>query len=398
MNLNDDDDVSQLRLRFLDLAEEPRRMLPPIQGFEKMPLVSLEQAVKPLVEHVTDIENKASFAKKNCKSSPADGLSIDESASIMLYTMGGTSLQSFYVILNKTLRSENRNDLKIWFLYLKLFITALRKIPSTSYRLFRGLKLDLSKEHPKGQKTIWWAFSSCSDSLEVLEKPTFLGKTGVRTLFEIDCYSAKDIRQYSHYPAESEVILLPATLFQITECFDPGHDLHIIHLKEIESEFPLIEKGAVSNASPISFNSEKPVTNEPRPKPKLPGPISKPVPDPTYRNVDLGPAIARFSPRSNVNLDHQQLTDRDMNIVVDQAIGEKQCRGLSLQNNELKFQGISTLAMGVRESTTLEELNLSNNRLSDEDLTPLVRELSVNRKATVEQWKCCGIAKLKVNE
>jgi hypothetical protein len=61
-------------------------------------------------------------------------------------------------------------------------------------------------------------------------------------------------------------------------------------------------------------------------------------------------------------------------------------------------QVISTLAPGVRESTTLKELNLSNNRLSDEDLVPLVQELSVNQTVTVEQCKCCGIAKVKVRE
>ena len=35
--------------RFTDIAGEPRRMLTPIKGYEKMPLVSLEEAVvKPL--------------------------------------------------------------------------------------------------------------------------------------------------------------------------------------------------------------------------------------------------------------------------------------------------------------------------------------------------------------
>ncbi len=120
--------------------------------------------------------------------------------------------------------------------------------------------------------------------------------------------------------------------------------------------------------------------------------------DPNYRNPDLERRIGGLQRRSNMNFDGQRLTDRDMKIVVDQTIVERQCRGLSLQNNELTSQGISTLAMGVRESTTLEELNLSNNRLSDEDLLLLAKELSVNETTTVKQQKCCGKVIGKVSE
>jgi hypothetical protein len=406
MNLNDDDydDVSQLRLRFFDVAEEPRRMLPPIQGFEKMPLVPLEKAVKSLAERVQNVENNALIAKQKCRSPPADGLSIDESASIMLYTMEWTPHdRCLYVVLNKTLRSEDRSLLKDWFLYLKLIITALSKIPSTPCRLFRGVKLDLSQEHPKEQKTIWWAFSSCTDSLEILEKSTFLGKTGVRTLFEIDCYSAKDIRKHSRYSKENELVLLPATLFQIVANLNVGHELHIIHLKEIESEFPLIEKGPTANASSaISIKQVKlePFSgNVPRTKIMQPRAISSSLTDdPTYRNPDLERDISRSQPGSTMKFDEQRLTDRDMRIVVDQAIVDRRCKNLSLKNNEMTSQGISMLANGVRESTTLEELDLSNNRLSDEDLFSLAQVLSVNRSTTVKQWKCCGLAKEKVSD
>jgi hypothetical protein len=260
----------------------------------------------------------------------------------------------------------------------------------------------LSKDYQKGNKIVWWAFSSCTDSIEVLEKPYFLGKTGDRTLFIIDCYSGKDIRDHSSFLKENEVLLPPARQFLIGSSLDAGNDLHIVQLQEIQPAFPLIDIGEVpvANASssisldqvklmPFSVNALPPKTTQPKP-------ISlSPPQDP---NPDLERDIARVQPRSNMNFDGKRLTDRDMRIVVDQAIAEKQCRVLSLQNNELTSQGISTLAMGVRESTGLEELNLSNNRLSDQDLLLLAKELSVNQTTTVEQWKCCGIAKLKVSE
>ncbi|CAF1201846.1 unnamed protein product [Adineta steineri] len=83
---SDDDDL-QHNQRFFDIAGEPYRMLLPIQGYEKKPLVSLEDAVEPLVQFVPDIKRMAYVAKMKCDNPPADHLSKDESASIILYSM-----------------------------------------------------------------------------------------------------------------------------------------------------------------------------------------------------------------------------------------------------------------------------------------------------------------------
>ena len=87
-----------------------------------------------------------------------------------------------------------------------------------------------------------------------------------------------------------------------------------------------------------------------------------------------------------------------MEIVVQQAILDKQCVKLSLQNNTLTCHDLSTLAMGVRESITLEELDLSSNHLSNSELGSLVRPISVHQIVRIEQWKCCGMAKVRVSE
>src|ERR1700722_6817812 len=73
--------------RYSDFDEDPSTMLMPIQGYEKKPLVILEEAVEPLVEFVPDVKAMTYVAKTRCKKSPADDLSIDESAAIMLYSM-----------------------------------------------------------------------------------------------------------------------------------------------------------------------------------------------------------------------------------------------------------------------------------------------------------------------
>jgi hypothetical protein len=93
--------------------------------YEKQPLVSLEQAVKPIIPFIPDLGEMVWTVEQNCQH-PHDHLSTDESASIMLNTLEWMPRESsFYFILNNTLRSQNRNELLPWFLYLRLFISAL---------------------------------------------------------------------------------------------------------------------------------------------------------------------------------------------------------------------------------------------------------------------------------
>ncbi len=79
-----DEATTQRILRLTDITGEPLKFLAPIGGYEKMPLVSLEEAVKDLVPILPTVQSHAYIAKQNCEK-PADGLSQDESASIMLY-------------------------------------------------------------------------------------------------------------------------------------------------------------------------------------------------------------------------------------------------------------------------------------------------------------------------
>jgi hypothetical protein len=235
-------DDSQHIQRFSDFTSQPQRMLPPIQGYENMPLVSLEEAVDPLISLVPEVERMAWTVKQNHFEGEY-GLTDDESASILLYTMEWEPRnKSFYVILNNTLQAANRQLLKPWFLYLRLIMTSLAKIPSDSQRLivYRGVKLNLSAQYSKGSTVTWWGFSSCTTSVHVLSNDQFLGQTGTRTLFNIECHSAKIVKQFSLFPEEEEVLLPPARQFRVMGCLHSGNDLHIIQLKEIQPKFPLI--------------------------------------------------------------------------------------------------------------------------------------------------------------
>ncbi|CAF5170128.1 unnamed protein product, partial [Rotaria sp. Silwood1] len=164
-------------LRFADMGSLPKRMLAPIEGYEKVPVVTLEEAVKPLVKIVPKVERNVFVVKQNCQE-PEDGLNTDESASIMLYTYESMPHEdSLYVKLNETLRSEQRKNLIPWFLYLRLILTALDRLPTERRNAFRGVKENLCAEYPKGKVFIWWGFSSCTSSVEVLENEQFFGTT-----------------------------------------------------------------------------------------------------------------------------------------------------------------------------------------------------------------------------
>lgn len=233
-------DEPKRALRFSDADEEPRRRLPPIKGFENMSIVSLEQATAPLIEYVPEIEHMVWTARDGCDQ-PKNGLTPNELASIKLYSMDWEpSDKSFYAILNKTLRSENRQQLKPWFSYLRLVLTALAQLSSSHRTVFRGVKMDLRAEYPEDSTFIWWGFTSCTSSVKVLENDQFLGKNGVRTLFTIECHSGKDIRKYSFYRDEDEILLLPGRQFKVVSCLDSGNNLYMVHLKEIEPPFPLL--------------------------------------------------------------------------------------------------------------------------------------------------------------
>ncbi|CAF4877296.1 unnamed protein product, partial [Rotaria magnacalcarata] len=194
--------------RFSDLVGEHCRMLMPIEGYEKKPLVTLEEAVEPIVEYVPDVRRRVYFAKTKCAELSPGELSIDEAASITLYSMEWQPQDKcLYHVLNKTLRNENRQKLTPWFLFLKLILTALGHLPSMARTVYRGVKKDIRHEYPEGRTLVWWGFSSCTSKLSVLQNELFLGRTGPRTFFTIECDSGKDIRKYSCYQAEDEILL-----------------------------------------------------------------------------------------------------------------------------------------------------------------------------------------------
>ncbi|CAF1631476.1 unnamed protein product [Adineta ricciae] len=291
--------------RYSDFRDEPvSRLLAPVSGYQDKPLVSLEESIEPVAHLFEEIASNIWVSKVNCQN-PANGLTQDEAASIHLYTMQFSTDPSLYHVLNEKLRSENRNSLKPWFSYLKLFLTALHKLPSHAQTVWRGIRnVDLSSKYPTGSKFAWWSVSSCTISMEVLEAEHFLGNTGLRTLFSIECQNGKYIVPYSYFKdQEKEVVLMPGSYFEVIGQLHPAKDLHIIHVKEIPSPFPLVKppfKKEASSSEPIKNNNDNSPTNFNQTPVKVAMPSPAPPP-PVVKKVTQPPApktVASASPIS----------------------------------------------------------------------------------------------------
>jgi hypothetical protein len=244
------EEVEQRILRSSDIVEEPREMLMPIDGYSEVPLVSLEEAIKPLISLLPKIRDYANVAKERCKN-PADNLTSDESASIMLYTMEWEpAFQCLCIVLNATLRSKDRQLLKPWFPYLKLFLTALWRLPSSQKIIYRSARFDLSGYYSTGKIVVWWSFSSCAVSVDVFQSPRFLRIPGAKTVFVIDCRSSKDISKHSYYPTKDQILLLCATQFRVLSSSNQGHGLHIVQLQETQPKTPLLQPVTVVKKTP----------------------------------------------------------------------------------------------------------------------------------------------------
>ena len=216
--------------RFVDknLSELQDANHSPIFGYEELPLLTLEESVQELVPLIPDVKNNVTTAyeKWNRHSSL---LTRDESAAIYLYTMPGIS---FFESFNKALGTKERDNLKPWLAFLKLFITALRKLPSTRTTVWRGVRENVSSPFDTDDIHIWWNVNSCTIATNVAEM--FLGNGG--TLFAIETIHGKDIATFSACPHEQEIILMPGTRVRRKAIPLEYKGLLFLHLEEITSQ------------------------------------------------------------------------------------------------------------------------------------------------------------------
>ena len=339
-----------LNHRYVDGVDDAHHSLLFTEGYEKAPLVSLQESIRPLLSMIPNLQQKVSMAKQSV-TMLADNLSLDESAAICLYSMEWQPYElCLYGVLNAALRLQDHEQLKPWFQFLKLLTTALQRLPSKHLTVYRGVKSDLHEQYLRGRVFTWWSFSSCTTSIDVLQSEHFLGVDGARTMFIIECLHGKDVSKHSFFKSENEVMLTPGTQFQVLGCLNQGNNLHTIQLKEIESQPSL----------PVSMdkldNNERKILKE----------------------------VARLSPNSDMYHFGKLLTERSLKILVEGAILRKQCTRLFLKETALTSKGATFVADGLYQNKTLKELFLFHNRVADLGAQSLARALSFNQNSMLE--------------
>ena len=194
-----------------------------IWGYQHLPIVSLEQSVEKIVPFVPNVKNLVNQAIERCRKGPR--LSDNESAAIYLYTME----TSFYKILNQALRAKNPQALEPWFMFLKLFISALEKLPSLPITVWRGITGNFYGSHfVKGQMCTWSSITSCLSDVKIAG--IYVGAGGI--LFCIHAINGKDITKYSEFQGENEIILMPGTCLRVQSASFDLNGFYIVQLNE----------------------------------------------------------------------------------------------------------------------------------------------------------------------
>lgn len=196
-----------------------------------------------------------------------DGLTRDEAASINVYTQ---ETPNIYKALNRMLLKGDRDPLKQWFPYLKLFLTALHKLPSCPGTYFRGVSADIASQYIEGRNLVWWALSSSTATIAALED--FMEPGEPRVLFSLEVQRVVNINKFSTFAGdevadgvgEDERLLICGIPLKVKSKMAMGGNLTMVQMAEELGGPPLVPGFTLKPPPPweidpkeIKFDKEK---------------------------------------------------------------------------------------------------------------------------------------------
>jgi hypothetical protein len=117
---------------------------------------------------------------------------------------------NLFVILNEILRKRNGNVMRVLRPYLTYLMRGLQALPEVQTTCYRGVPPEclpiVQAKYIQGMDVHWSAFTSCALSIDTAK--TFAQQLG-GVIFRIKILSARDVRAYSAFPQEGEVLLSP---------------------------------------------------------------------------------------------------------------------------------------------------------------------------------------------
>ena len=97
-----------------------------------------------------------------------------------------------------------------------------------------------------------------------------------------------------------------------------------------------------------------------------------------YQTNSLEEQISQCESHWYIKLEKQNLDDNHMNIIIQEAIINKQCVGLWLSYNNITSIGVRILVNTLNDNKTLQYLYLSNNHIGDDGVQLLAYILKTN--------------------
>ncbi|CAF2930704.1 unnamed protein product [Rotaria sp. Silwood2] len=162
--------------QYIQIGIKSNNPLALIDGYLNEPLLSLEEALEPFDGKIDQLSHYIKEAKMKCHYPSEHNLNHDESAAIYIYTMkwGDWCLHDH---LQAALNSKDQSTLKPWFKYLKLFKSALDKLPTAKAEIWQGAPFDEKLEEQLSSEPLSVYSSMCSCSLSANEITNYLQKT-----------------------------------------------------------------------------------------------------------------------------------------------------------------------------------------------------------------------------
>ncbi|CAF1275053.1 unnamed protein product [Rotaria sp. Silwood1] len=195
--------------RFYRISISTFNLLELIDGYLNEPIVSLEEALEPVGRTIIDLPTYIEEAKTKCHYPSEHGLSRDESAAIYIYTMA-LKKKTFFDHFQEAWNSRSRSTMKPWVKYIRLFRSALDKLPRAKNEVWQGMANDVMLEKILTSKSpfLYSCLSSCSPwNSEVVD---YLQKNVSKNLMIVG-YKSVNGRSVTGYTADQmdEVIIWP---------------------------------------------------------------------------------------------------------------------------------------------------------------------------------------------
>jgi hypothetical protein len=229
-------------------------------------------------------------------------------------------------------------------------------------------------------------FSSCVASFDEIQSDKFVGKTGTRTLFEIECETGKAINAHSHYHDIDEVLLLPSIQLKVIDQIHSADGLCLIRLKEVKSSYSFMKSPLSSstvntstkrteqkaNSAPsFSFlrgttdfldakrsksfysppsSSSSSSSSSPNISKRQTNIVKKPTKP--YENKPLKELIKQERKNQSIRFSKQFFNYDDMEIITDELISNQSWTIMSLWENGMNDRHMTILVRGLKTNST----------------------------------------------